>query len=310
MKVICPACSATGNIDETLLSAEGRDITCPRCRHSFHVLPQRSGVEIIQQRESMVCPKCRAEQAVSDTCVSCGVVVQKYIRSVESARDLERLELNKLKSDLRRVDSWYSSLFDRRLASLMVRVLSLLVLLGIFMTCSMNGARRNKFYAENTEAMRKAAEGGPNRSKPDDNRILPQLGAFERLVGEAANQCLSQCDRYSIAWYDKSEPGMNMYRDHYLDSTMTEQLEALRAAKCTVDRDFRALGTPSQPYWPYYQKVKALYNVYNSLYNLATTPETHYYDFRGIVSKNDAELRQIINELEGLRPKQASGGAQ
>lgn len=298
MRIECPACSATGNVDGTRVPKEGRHVTCPRCRNRFQILPERSGVEIIEQRETMVCPRCGSGQPPSESCASCGIVFRKYLQAVERQREMERLELHKLKSEVQAVDSWYGDLFDRRLSSLMVRVLSLLVGVAVVGTCSARNAIEKQALVEEMQR----ADQGSVRPPPDDKRILPELKAFEGHVKNAAYQCMNQCDRYSLAWYDKGEPGMNMYREHVLTEEMQEALLVLRAVKRTIDGDFRRLPTPSKQYWPYYYKVKGLYHAYVSLYDLANSPDNHYYDFRGFTSRGEGELRRILTELDSVRP--------
>jgi len=143
MNVECPACKARGRIDGEKVPGEGRRLVCPRCGERFQVLPERTISEIIRQGERMQCPRCGCEQARTETCAICGVVIREHIRSAALQRERERLELTLVQSKVRDVDGWYRGLFDFRLAGLIIRVLFLLAGLGLFMTCTLRGVRPN-----------------------------------------------------------------------------------------------------------------------------------------------------------------------
>lgn len=297
MKIDCPTCSASGNIDESKVPHEGRQVTCPRCSHRFRVWPERSGVEIIQQRERMVCPKCSCEQPLAEICTVCGIEVKKHLQTLVHQQEKERLEFVKLRAETRHVDAWYSNLFDRRLSSLLVRVLSLLFLLGLFMTCSTNSARRNKFYADNTEQMKKTAEGqsrGNNREK-NDAVFKERFNSVVSVLSDNTDRCLTQCYNYLTSWYQRGD------QEHYLTDYMADELEGITKNRADVRTMFGQLPTPSNKHWDCYVKVKKLNNLYEETFNTAVNYQTHYADFSKKLSDLNSDLMTVRGDLNACR---------
>jgi predicted Zn finger-like uncharacterized protein len=302
MKIECPACSASGNIDESKVPHDGRQVTCPRCSHRFRVWPERSGVEIIQQRERMVCPKCSCEQPLAEICAVCGIEVKKHLQTTVHQQEKERLEFVKLRAETRHVDAWYSNLFDRRLSSLLVRVLSLLFLLGLFMTCSMNSARRNKFYADNTEQMKKTAEGqsrGTNR-EINDAVFKERFNSVVSVLSDNIDRCLTQCYNYLTSWYQRESP------EHYLTESMADELQKLYINRKDVKALYGQLPTPSQRYYDCYVSVRKLNNIYDDLFKYTTEYKVHYVDFSNRISNLNSEylkVKEALNACTDIKDK-------
>jgi predicted Zn finger-like uncharacterized protein len=143
MKVVCPACNARGTIDGDTVTKEGRRLICPRCKERFTVHPERSVPEIIRQSERMKCPGCGCDQPKADICAVCGINILEHIRTAALKRNLERLEITRLRAESRDVDSWYRGLFNLRYIGLFIRVIFLLAFLFMFMTCAMRGVVRH-----------------------------------------------------------------------------------------------------------------------------------------------------------------------
>ncbi len=298
MRIECPVCSASGNIDESKVPAEGREVTCPRCSNLFRVWPLRSGVEIIQQRERMVCPKCSCEQAMAEICAICGIVIKNYLQTQVRQQEKERLEFVKLRTATRDVDAWYSNLFDRRLSSLLVRVLSLLVLLGFFMTCSMNSARRNKFYAENTTEMRKAAEGQGHNVSPErnDNDFKERFNPVVDLLVTNTDACMTQNYNYKSSWYQNAQP-------YFLTESLSDSLGAINRRRIEADSAFSRLPTPSKNYFDCYVKVRGLSNLHGEVCGLANSYRNYYPDFSERLSNFSFEFNKTKDELYACRDR-------
>ncbi|MBN1573035.1 MAG: zinc-ribbon domain-containing protein [Deltaproteobacteria bacterium] len=52
MKITCPECGATGNIDESKIPDVGRKVKCGRCNKVFMVGGEIAEMEIINEKES------------------------------------------------------------------------------------------------------------------------------------------------------------------------------------------------------------------------------------------------------------------
>ncbi len=92
MKIECPSCKLTGNINEATVPATGLAMTCPRCKANFTALRPVAGSG---SAGAMVdsCPSCQyatfSEEKFS-TCPKCGLVVADYLRKQQEARDVQK----------------------------------------------------------------------------------------------------------------------------------------------------------------------------------------------------------------------------
>lgn len=83
MRIECPECKLTGNMDESTIPATGMTMSCPRCKAHFTVLRPESG----STPESAMldnCPSCQyatfSEEKFA-VCPKCGLVVADYLRN-------------------------------------------------------------------------------------------------------------------------------------------------------------------------------------------------------------------------------------
>ncbi len=292
MKIECPVCSTKVNIDENTVPNLDQQFTCARCGNIFNLLPQRSGVDIIQNRERMICSKCGSEQPLAEMCAICGISIKKYLQTKVRKQDIERLEFVKLRSEVREVDAWYKNLIDRRASSLIVRVLSLLILMWVFMTCSMNNAKNNRFIAENTEEMRRSTENSKVNVTPErnDNDFKDKFGTAINLMISMTDACLSQNYSYKMTWYQNAQP-------YFLTENLADNLATLKRQKHGADAAFSSLPVPSHKYFDCYVKVRLLSNLQNQVCGLANAYTTHHYDFSERLSNISFELSKLRGEL-------------
>jgi predicted Zn finger-like uncharacterized protein len=294
MEIVCPTCSAQGSIDGSNLPKEGRQVTCPRCRNRFRIWPERSAVEIIQQRTSTVCPKCHCEQPVSDRCTSCGIIFQKYLQAQAVRQDMERHDFTRLRDASRRTDNWYSDLFDRRLSTLLVRVLSLLLFSALCIAWSMNNARKNKVL---TEQLTRAAEGPARPGIPErsDAVFRERYDAVNTTLSENTNRCFLQCYSYVFAWYQPVGP------EHCLTPDMAQELVSITRKKSEVRTAYGQLPTPSPKYWDCYVKTKKLYNLYEDIYKITIDYRVRYNDLSGRLSGLNNEYYQLVEDINACK---------
>lgn len=82
MKIECPGCHLTGNIDDSTVPATGLAMTCPRCKKQFAVEKTSPSAEVAAEMMDS-CPKCQyatfSEEKFA-VCPKCGLVVADYRR--------------------------------------------------------------------------------------------------------------------------------------------------------------------------------------------------------------------------------------
>lgn len=93
MRVECPNCKAGGNVNELAIPEEGISLSCPRCKHGFHVAKPRK--KMTSAFATNTCPACGYStfcEEVFDECPQCGVMVKTLIerKREEDARKREQ----------------------------------------------------------------------------------------------------------------------------------------------------------------------------------------------------------------------------
>ena len=68
MKVECPSCHLAGTVNELELPPEGRELTCPRCKKSFHIDRPPLDPDL---RPMNVCPACQYSTFSEETFIAC-----------------------------------------------------------------------------------------------------------------------------------------------------------------------------------------------------------------------------------------------
>ena len=108
MKIECPSCHVTGRINEVELPPEGRHVSCPRCKTSFHVAkpPPAAGSPLLMN----MCPVCQYSTFTDEmfaVCPKCGLRAgddrEKRVQQEEREqmrRDLEVLTRSHRNPDL------------------------------------------------------------------------------------------------------------------------------------------------------------------------------------------------------------------
>lgn len=292
MRVECPVCAARGTIEDSRIPDSGMELTCPRCGAVFPVRPVRSGVDIIQKREQMVCPNCNSTQPLAESCAICNININEQLQSRVKQQERERLDFVRLRTEVRQVDAWYSNLFDRRVSSLLVRVFSLLILFGLFMTCSINSAKRNKFIAENSEEMRRNSEGSnkDNRSEKTDAIFRERFSLVIETVSGSIDSCFSQNYDYKIAWYQSGQ-------EHSLTENMADNLNRMNRKRSEAATAFNSLPWPSKKYYNCYVKAKGLSNLHGDICKMANSYSVFYTDFSERLTNLNFEYKQIKDDL-------------
>lgn len=79
MKIECPSCHLTGNVNSEDVPVEGRNFECPRCKDSFFVAKQAPDTE--SKRLMSMCPDCQYSTFTDEmfaVCPECGTDGRDY----------------------------------------------------------------------------------------------------------------------------------------------------------------------------------------------------------------------------------------
>lgn len=98
MKIECPACKVGGSLPDHEIPDEGIQLSCPRCKHNFHLPKPRKKMTSIFATNT--CPACGYStfcEEVFDECPKCGVLVQTLVqrKQEDEARRREQEILNR-----------------------------------------------------------------------------------------------------------------------------------------------------------------------------------------------------------------------
>jgi len=93
MRIECPGCKLSGNIDDSTVPATGLAMTCPRCKKQFTVeRPVLSASTAVATLDS--CPKCQYATFSDEkfaVCPQCGLVVADYHKEQLSLRNNQKI---------------------------------------------------------------------------------------------------------------------------------------------------------------------------------------------------------------------------
>ena len=88
MKIECPSCHLTGNVNEMELPPDGRELKCPRCKKGFQVKkpPPPAGNQDLMD----ICPACQYSTFTDEmfaVCPKCGLVVSSYREKLRKGQE-------------------------------------------------------------------------------------------------------------------------------------------------------------------------------------------------------------------------------
>jgi predicted Zn finger-like uncharacterized protein len=84
MRIECPSCHFSADVDPAKLPPQGGNARCPKCAKVFFVAapapdePISQATELPHQAVKVPCPKCGAEQESAESCECCGLIFEKY----------------------------------------------------------------------------------------------------------------------------------------------------------------------------------------------------------------------------------------
>ena len=93
MKIECPSCHLAGKVNELELPPLGRELTCPRCKESFHV--EKPTLPAVNKALMNSCPSCQYATFTDEmfaVCPKCGMSAEDYQVLVRKQREREQLQ--------------------------------------------------------------------------------------------------------------------------------------------------------------------------------------------------------------------------
>ena len=93
MKIECPSCHLSGNINAQDIPHEGRNVNCPRCKASFRVEGTKAADEA--QYQMSMCPECQYSTYSEETfsvCPRCGLSGKGFQERRRREQEAERLQ--------------------------------------------------------------------------------------------------------------------------------------------------------------------------------------------------------------------------
>ena len=91
MKIECPSCHLSGNVDELALPAEGRYIDCPRCKSGFHVAkPAKDPGSSYLMNACPACQYSTFSEEMFAVCPKCGMTGKVFQEKRRKQEELDR----------------------------------------------------------------------------------------------------------------------------------------------------------------------------------------------------------------------------
>ena len=79
MRITCPKCGHTAEVDESVIHTGSASVRCNACGERFS-LPKDSGTQVGNlRRKRLRCPICMTEQNQGDRCQECGLIFESFI---------------------------------------------------------------------------------------------------------------------------------------------------------------------------------------------------------------------------------------
>lgn len=82
MKIECPSCHFSAEVDSARIPPKDTNATCPKCSTVFLVTPPEP-VTPNDEPEKIICPTCGAWQDTATICGLCGIVFEKQLTAVK-----------------------------------------------------------------------------------------------------------------------------------------------------------------------------------------------------------------------------------
>ncbi|GFO66727.1 hypothetical protein GMLC_03060 [Geomonas limicola] len=107
MKIECPSCHLTGTINEVELPPYGRRMSCPRCKHEFHV--EKPAAPAANARLMNSCPACQYSTFTEEmfaVCPKCGMSAEQHqsLARKQQEREQDRRNQEALQRSYRNPD--------------------------------------------------------------------------------------------------------------------------------------------------------------------------------------------------------------
>jgi hypothetical protein len=179
-------------------------------------------------------------------------------------------------------------------------VLSLLLLIAMFMTCTSSNSRRKA--RNNVTDVSVSGQTPAERDAASDEQFKSRFDAVVNGLNANIDQCFRQCYSYiSSPWYLQGDdkPNWTHHRHILTDSMLVEYTDIVTKKRGAAN--IYRIPTPSPRYYDCYYKINHLNNLYDSLYKYVENYETYHYGFNSALSNLRAEHLKLQEDLIACR---------
>ncbi len=115
----------------------GKRAKCPKCKDSVLVEKDKAvtpeSMSISSESDKIVCPKCKHEQPITATCLYCGIVIDKYLKSQTAITKKEKDETKENKETSNKIDDGHGNIIAKNTGyRKLVKIFSILVIILLF----------------------------------------------------------------------------------------------------------------------------------------------------------------------------------
>jgi predicted Zn finger-like uncharacterized protein len=286
MKVQCPNCNATYQVDSSKIPPNGAYATCRKCRTRFQIVnPKAQNGE--SKQEIITCPNCGHQQPKSVECENCGIVFSKYYESEEkkvekrsNTKPLFQKTFEVFKKD--KNNSWKQSLKDKSFSPIIF--VSVIVALAV----SFVGY---KIYL-NLE------------SKYAEKEFSTFVGTISTKMIKLAIESNTIVDEIKRAWHeaifsDSNKRDFEVAIGEVLINRADDILSVKKLSE-EISKNIKNMN-PAVGKENDYKRLKELYLLFNKYADMAISPSGSLQTYSQQSSELTVEVTSAIKELEMMR---------
>lgn len=259
----------------------GKRAKCPKCKDSVVVEKDKAvATELDPKPDKIICPKCKHEQPNTDTCVYCGVIIEKYLKSQTA---LKKEDVSESPPIIQHAQKQSNSL----------SYFLIIIILG----ASWFGYTT---YQNKQETKRKLEEGKINSYISD-----MFLAKADMIL--STTECLGMCEEYSSVWREAISAGrdFNVYlSDKRIDFKIGGRIDKINSDKKKIEEKLEKLSAePIDKFKEAHKELIQLFGVYSQIHSLANTPMGSLQTYNAKINDLASQFTNISDKLKILIPK-------